>query len=607
MGFWVGAYAAGANYVAKYWQKLISGKSLSESNQWKSEIGGDLGLEAASTSGKTGEEPQAPIEQGKEGIDEFYSEQVSDFILTGNGSLLQRLKGSRNLRSKCNGFSVKPLKSLESCLTSQLLYREHARMEQYVYSSFSSPCTVAMRPLFVTDGGRIISRASIGFSEKSWLENGEELQKQGGLEGNKARLRSFGYPRRRKQNVRKGQYRRRCGFTTRATTGPFHSQGLSNGMVLFFLGVTVGIVSNIIATKSNLDKLNELLKQSQNLVQDLHEELEMKDSLTVKELSSEDLECQGTNEHSNGISTAFSPERKLDKFVDCGGKEPDESKAKYSEARSQIEAELEAELELLELNIKKSSLQRASHYDMLDPDFREGIIQENLKPDKVNWELGRLPDSDHDSSRTPVNHTCEASNAVSPWELSFRLHEVIASRLKARIMDLEAELKNSQNKVRSMELENMVPERGSCSQLGSSSTEGNDRSPAGVQEGNDFNHPLVTNLSGASDSYNEAYEEISKMSKTEKECIYKEKPPFEKKPSEGQNGGDSFLTWHYDVSEERWSRDSYRDEEMPPAEGFSRSSGSSMISDSEAINDEENEKHLIKKIVEKSRYVTLQF
>lgn len=225
MGFWAGAYAAGANYVAKYWQKLISGKSLSESIQWKSEIVGDLGLEVASTSGKTGEEPQAPIEQGKEGIDEFSSEQVFDFILTGNVGLLQRLKGSRNSTSKSNGFSVKPLKSLESYLTSQLLYRERARMEEYVYSSFSSPCTLAMRPLLVTDGSRIISRASIGFNGKTWLENGDEVQKQGGLEGNTARFRSYGYPSRRKQNVRKGRYRRRCGFTTRQTTGPFRSQG----------------------------------------------------------------------------------------------------------------------------------------------------------------------------------------------------------------------------------------------------------------------------------------------------------------------------------------------------------------------------------------------
>lgn len=54
------------------------------------------------------------------------------------------------------------------------------------------------------------------------------------------------------------------------------------------------------------------------------------------------------------------------------------------------------------------------------------------------------------------------------------------------------------------------------------------------------------------------------------------------------------MTWRYDVSEERWSRDSYRDEELPLAEGLSWSSGSSKISDSEAISDEENEKHFDK-------------
>lgn len=140
-------------------------------------------------------------------------------------------------------------------------------------------------------------------------------------------------------------------------------------MLLFFLGVTVGMVYTTIASKREMDKLNEKLKQTQNLVQDLNEELEMKDSLMVKELDNDGSECQGTYEHSivDGISTAFSPERKLDKVTLCGSKEPDDIKAYYSEERSKIEAELEAELELLELNIKKSSLQRTSqsHYDMV--------------------------------------------------------------------------------------------------------------------------------------------------------------------------------------------------------------------------------------------------
>lgn len=137
-------------------------------------------------------------------------------------------------------------------------------------------------------------------------------------------------------------------------------------MLRFFLGFTVGIISCIIATKREVDKLNELLKQSQNLVQDLNEELEMKDSLTLKELPSGDLEFQGPSENCilNGMSTTFCPERKVDNFMDCGGKEPDNFKAHYPETRSQIEAELETELELLELNIRNSSFQR-SHYDMV--------------------------------------------------------------------------------------------------------------------------------------------------------------------------------------------------------------------------------------------------
>lgn len=225
MVFGVGAATAGANYVARCWQRLFSGKILSESSQWKSEMNADLGLEVASTSGETGDEPHAPIEHESKGIDEFLSVQVSDFTLGGKGGLFQNLKGSRNPRSKCNGFAIKPLNSLGNCLTAQLLYREHAGMENYLFSSLSSPCTLVTRPLFVTNGSQIISRTRMNFSDNAWLESMYELQKQGGLAGGKARLRSFDYQGSRKQNVKKGRRGRRNGFTTIATTGPFHSKG----------------------------------------------------------------------------------------------------------------------------------------------------------------------------------------------------------------------------------------------------------------------------------------------------------------------------------------------------------------------------------------------
>lgn len=111
----------------------------------------------------------------------------------------------------------------------------------------------------------------------------------------------------------------------------------------------------------------------------------------------------------------------------------------------------------------------------MDPYFGEEF-QGDLKLGKLNWDL------DHAKSKTPISHTSEA-NAVSPWELSFRLLEVIKSRLEARVIDLEKELENSQKRVQSMELEKIVPNRNSYSELGSQSTED---IPTGMQEVNEF-------------------------------------------------------------------------------------------------------------------------
>lgn len=226
MGFWVGTAAV---YVARCWQKLFSRKSssksiLADSIHGKSEINADLELQVASTSRKDCEGCQAPlIEYGREKIDGFSVKLVSDLNLTEKCCYFQRFQGRKNLTSCSNGYDVKPLNPLESSSpVAHFLYRNHARIEEYVYSPFQSPCTVTMMPLMVNDGSR---RISINFNENAWLENGDELQNHGGLERNKERLRSVEYARIRKQNVRKGRYRRRSGSATRAFTEPFHSQG----------------------------------------------------------------------------------------------------------------------------------------------------------------------------------------------------------------------------------------------------------------------------------------------------------------------------------------------------------------------------------------------
>ena len=118
-------------------------------------------------------------------------------------------------------------------------------------------------------------------------------------------------------------------------------------------------MSAYITNQREVDILNERLKQKENLVQDLQEELEMKDSLTVKELANEDCDSQETSDRffSNRVPTSFSSEQELES-LNYDSKRIDYPKpTENSESMSQIEAELQAELERLELNINASSLE----------------------------------------------------------------------------------------------------------------------------------------------------------------------------------------------------------------------------------------------------------
>lgn len=120
----------------------------------------------------------------------------------------------------------------------------------------------------------------------------------------------------------------------------------------------MGMIFSFWKNRKEMEKLNEFLRQSENLVQDLHEELEMKESLTVKELTTEDCESQDAHNDSsnNGALQAPSSKGKLDKSLtnydeDC------QSQKTEKESRSKIEAELEAELERLELSMNSSTLE----------------------------------------------------------------------------------------------------------------------------------------------------------------------------------------------------------------------------------------------------------
>lgn len=437
-------------------------------------------------------------------------------------------KKKSNVRCrKSNRRVLKPLSSLESCLMAQL-YKEQAEMEEYTFSFGFPSCTPAVRPFLVTDGTRIISRASndsFSLANRS-LQNKPHTDNCFLLE----KATTSGVPllpvvgsmdlhRKIKMKTRMEQNGKASHSSTSAMGKHQKLQGSSPGALLFGIGVSIGIMSSFLANKREVDKLSKLLKQTENLVQDLQEELEMKDSLTVKELAIEDYESQDTQNDAfnNGPLHAFSPEEKHDNYH----KEYYNQKTD-AESFSKIEAELEAELEMLELNMSSRRLEgKLSNVVELDTDDMPDVVKGELKADLFGGQDGDQPYADRDGSGSSTPHS--ANYALSPRELSLRLHEVIQSRLEERVEELERALQNSERKVKLMESERMIHWREfSNSESGTSSMQG---SPV-MNQHRHADQPVVINLSGnALNAYNEAYDEFAKMKEVDLEEKAEESPP----------------------------------------------------------------------------------
>jgi phosphopantetheine adenylyltransferase len=63
--------------------------------------------------------------------------------------------------------------------------------------------------------------------------------------------------------------------------------GLRDRICLFSAGITLGILSCCLSNKKEIEALKGTKKRMENLIQDLQDELEMKEGLTVKELHNE--------------------------------------------------------------------------------------------------------------------------------------------------------------------------------------------------------------------------------------------------------------------------------------------------------------------------------
>ncbi|KAL9375149.1 hypothetical protein Peur_032028 [Populus x canadensis] len=518
--------------------------------------------------------------------------------------------GKNSLRTKHSGSHVvKPFSSLDSCLMAQL-YKEHARMEEYVLSALRSPSTI-MKPLLITDGTEIISRADRDSLSAQIASDNNRWHKEEIVCGVPP-LPKIGFSDHLKKIKSKSGKRQ----NERSSSSQKHLQspnGSHDGTVLFCLGVSIGIISSLMANGREVNQLKEDLKHTQNLVQDLQEELEMKDSLTVKQLANENNESQDTCDnsfHYRASNPHLLIQNVNDSMNNIGAVSYNENTEQSPESMSKIEAELEAELERLGLNMNPSGPpRRLSELVELDPDSTADFARGELMLDMVNGQAAAQSESNRDARGT--SPTCSANYAVSPRELSLHLHEVIQSRLQERVKELETALQNSQMKVQLLESEHKNAQRLlSTTELRYSSGE---VSPVVEGDFSCIDQPLVMNLSReALDAYNEAYEELNKMNESEEEDSlsgdFEDNQAglhlFDQRVSWGQNGranGSFSLSSH---NQEKTPNDLHTGPLKSSAEygaGIEELLYDRISEDENSDCDDEMEKQLIKQIIEKTK------
>lgn len=81
----------------------------------------------------------------------------------------------------------------------------------------------------------------------------------------------------------------------------------------------------------------------------------------------------------------------------------------------------------------------------LDPDFEPYTMQGDLKLAVSSENYDYASESGRDGTKTATDCWQPINYAVSPRELSLRLHELIESRLEAHIKELEIALEYSEN------------------------------------------------------------------------------------------------------------------------------------------------------------------
>ncbi|CAA7393436.1 unnamed protein product [Spirodela intermedia] len=351
---------------------------------------------------------------------------------------------SRRIRK----YSLRPLNSSESSLIPQL-YKDKINFEEHVFPPFPSLCLHTRKSL-AADCNQRISRSDYE-SFQGHSVCGPSQRADSRLKELAIGIPRLHAPRKPRQNRGMGKHGVLDASGSQQHPKIILLPVLFSRVLFFFLGLSISTTATVLSYKREVDRLNASLKQSEDLVQDLQEELEIRNSLIVRELVDETCEERGhQNNFPDSEDRVHLSGTHSSKFCYHGhqkeGSDPS-TVSKVDEAKksmSVIEAELEAELERLELDMRGSGLDGdPSDLADLDPclvgnliegELREGILRR--EPLAHDDSLGRT------SGCSTAHHTPNYS--VSPRELSLRLHGIIQSQLEERIKELEMALYHSE-------------------------------------------------------------------------------------------------------------------------------------------------------------------
>lgn len=224
----------------------------------------------------------------------------------------------------------------------------------------------------------------------------------------------------------------------------------------FSLGVACGLVYLIGASKTEITKMVEVRKQMEMLLQNFREELQNKNS-SFKSTEIEDCVAYSTNhiQESSNSSSQISlqmdstwttslviPESETILECDDSSRPVVREREQPLTGMDELEAELEAELELLELHLDTERPLVLPEHQRL-----KGVMDTASSVSYSTSSTSAEVIDPHEAARIEVH------SEVPPLELERKLHELLESRQQERIQELEEALECAKLKLREKELE----------------------------------------------------------------------------------------------------------------------------------------------------------